>query len=65
MELQDASGRPLPGFTLEDSEEHYGDSVRQVVQWKKATDLASLSGRPIRARFVLRDGDLYGFKFGQ
>ena len=65
VELQDASGQPLPGFTLQDCDEHYGDSVRQVVQWKNAPDLASLSGRPIRARFVLRDGDLYGFQFGR
>ena len=53
VELQDASGQPLPGFTLQDCDEHYGDSVRQVVQWKKAPDLASFvrpsDPRPVRA----------------
>jgi len=63
IELQDADGKPLPGFTLADADELFGDSVNQTVTWKSQADVSSLVGTTIRARFVLRDADLFAFQF--
>ncbi len=64
VEIQDAVGRPLPGFTFADNAELYGDSLDQVVEWK-SPDVNSLAGKPIRLRFELRDADLYSFRFSE
>jgi hypothetical protein len=63
VEIQDASGKPIPGFTLEDCPEIFGDRIRQVVAWKQGNDLSKLAGKPVRLRFVLKDADLYAIQF--
>ena len=63
VELQDAGGRPLPGFSLGDCHEVVGDSLDYIVRWKNGHDLTPWQGRPIRLRFSLRDADLYSFRF--
>jgi hypothetical protein len=64
VEIQDAVGKPLAGFTLADNAELYGDSLDQTVQWK-SPDVSSLAGKPVRLRFELRDADLYSFHFAE
>ena len=64
VELQDLAGQPLAGFSREDCLEHYGDSTEQVIRWKSGTDVSTLAGKPIRIRFILKDGDLYSYRFG-
>ncbi|MHB0956365.1 MAG: hypothetical protein ACYC0X_08305 [Pirellulaceae bacterium] len=63
VELQDAEGQPLPGFTLADSLELYGDTVAREARWKNDPDLSAHAGRPVRLRFAMRDADLYSIKF--
>lgn len=63
VEIQDAKGRPVRGFNLEDSVELFGDTVDRAVMWKDNPNLAALAGKPVRLRFVLKDADLYSFKF--
>jgi hypothetical protein len=63
VEIQDADGKPLPGFTLDDSIELYGDTVARNAIWKDNPDLDALSGKPVRLRFVMKDADLYSIKF--
>ena len=63
VEIQDAAGNPLPGFSLGDSEELFGDSIDQSVWWKKSTDVSRLVGQKIRLRFVLHDADLFSLRF--
>lgn len=63
IEIQDDKAQPLPGFTLANCQELYGDTVAQVVSWKAGSDVRSLAGKPLRMRIVLRDADLYSFKF--
>lgn len=63
VEIQDHDGSPVPGFTLEDSDEIFGDAIDRVAHWTRGSDLSALSGRPIRLRFVLKDADLYAFQF--
>ena len=63
VEIQDADGKPLPGITLDDSIELYGDTVARNAIWKNNPDLSALAGKPVRLRFVMRDADLYSIKF--
>ena len=63
VEIQDADGKPIPGFTLADSIELYGDTVARNALWKDNPDLGALAGKPVRLRFVMKDADLYSIKF--
>jgi len=63
VEVQDADGRPIPGFALADSEELIGDEIERIVSWRGSPDLGSLRGKTICLRFVLRDADLYSLRF--
>jgi hypothetical protein len=65
VEIQDASGQPLPGFTLADSEPLFGDSLDRLVHWKNGAEVGALAGKPVRLRFVLEDADLYSLQFIQ
>jgi hypothetical protein len=62
-ELQDEAGKPIPGFTLDECDEAYGDDVDRAVTWKGNGNLAALAGKPVRLRFVLRDADLFAIQF--
>lgn len=64
VEIQDATGRAIPGFSLAESSEIFGDRIDDPVTWKGGADLAQLVGRPVRLRVVLKDADLYSFRFG-
>ena len=63
VELQAQSGRPIPGFTLADCPEIYGDQLEWVVAWKGGADVSRLAGTTVRLRFVLKDADLYSIRF--
>lgn len=65
VEIQDADGKPIPGFSLEDCAGIFGDEIDRVVEWKDGADVSSLSGRPVRLRFMLKDADLYALKFSE
>jgi hypothetical protein len=63
VEVQDAAGQPLPGYTLADCPELFGDGLDMVVRWRKGGDVRPLSGKTVRLRWVLQDADLYAFQF--
>lgn len=63
VEVQDAEGRPLPGYKREDCIEIIGDEIDRVVAWKQGTDLSKLAGQPIRLRFTLKEADLFALQF--
>jgi len=63
VEIQDSSGRILPGFGLQNCHVIFGDATDRQVKWKAKGDLKSLAGKPIRLRFVLREADIYAFRF--
>lgn len=65
VEIQDPSGTPIPGFSLDDAQEQIGNEIERVVSWKKGSDVSSLSGRPVRLRFALKDADLYAIQFAE
>ncbi|PYV07895.1 MAG: hypothetical protein DMG07_27310 [Acidobacteria bacterium] len=65
VEIQEATGAPIAGFSERDGEEVFGDHLERRVGWgpEHSGDLARLGGRTVRLRFVLRDADLYSFRF--
>ena len=63
VEIQDGSGQPLSGFSLAENELLFGDELDAVVKWKTGADLSSITGKSIRLRFVMKDADLFAFKF--
>jgi len=63
VELRDAKGTPIPGHTLRDCPEIFGDSLDQVVAWKGGSDVSALAGKPVRLRFVMKDADLFSIQF--
>ncbi len=65
VELQDADGNPIPGFTLDDCPTIIGDSIEHVVTWREGADVSEFAGRPVRLRFELRDADIYSYQFFQ
>ena len=64
VEFQDAAGCPLPGYELDRCPETFGDEIEGVVRWGEGQEpIGALAGRPVRLRFVLKDCDLYAFRF--
>jgi len=63
VEIQEPDGRPIPGYGLAEAEEIIGDEIARVVHWQSGVNIASLAGRPVRLRFVLKDADLYSLRF--
>ena len=70
LEIQDAQGNPLPGFSLEESPLIWGDEIEHTVRWErthaKATfdkPLARIVGKLVQLRFVMKDADLYSLRF--
>ncbi|MBS1872594.1 MAG: hypothetical protein JSU00_05225 [Acidobacteria bacterium] len=63
VEVQDAAGAPIPGLRLEDGRELIGDEISRICEWKSGADLGAEAGRPVRLRVVLKDADLYAYRF--
>ncbi len=65
VELQDAAGKPLPGFALADAVETIGNETDRVVRWKGGSDVSALAGKTVRLRFVMKDAKLFAFRFSK
>lgn len=63
FEIEDGNGKPLPGFTLKDSQPIIGNETARVVLWNGSGDLKSISSKSIRLRIYLKDADLYSIRF--
>lgn len=63
VEVRDEEGRPVPGYTLAEAVEFYGDGIEVPVRWRAGSELGALAGRPVRLRLVIRDADVYAFRF--
>ncbi len=62
--MKDISGKPIQGFTLEDMNPLYGDSVYENVYWNGGKDLSKISGCPVMLDFEMKDADIYSLHFG-
>lgn len=63
VEIRDAQGKPIPGFTQSDCEEIGGNFLDATVRWKGKSDLAALRGQPISLHIKARGAKLYAFHF--
>ena len=63
VEIQDAEGKPLPGYALADCPEMIGDEIDRLISWSRGSDVSKLAGKSIRLRFSLKDADLYSMRF--
>jgi hypothetical protein len=63
VEISDAGGRAIPGFTFEDSDDLKAGGTRVAVAWKRNPDLSSLAGRTVVLRFRFRNAKFYAFQF--
>ena len=63
-ELLDAeSGRPIPGFTSEESIPAVIDSIHEPLGWTNRADVSELAGKTVRIRFSIWQGELYAYWF--
>lgn len=65
IEVQDAGGKPIEGYALADCPDNFGDEIERVVRWKRNNDLSPLARQPIRLRLVVKDADVYSFRFAK
>jgi len=63
IEIQDATGHPLPGYSLDDAMDLFGDEIERTYAWRGSDDLTALAGQTLRLRVVLRDADLFSLRF--
>ncbi len=63
VELQDARGQPIPGFSMADNVEIIGNEINRTVRWHSGDDVSAWAGRPVRLRFAMKDADLYALQF--
>jgi hypothetical protein len=60
-EILDEMGRPFPDFLRSKCVPVRADSTKQAVEWAGASDLSSISGKPVKLRFYLKSGSFYSF----
>lgn len=63
VEIQDKDGHPISEFSLDECRTVIGNEIGRVVSWESGEDVSVLAGRPVRLRFVMKDADLYAFRF--
>ena len=63
VEIQDADGRIIPGYSLKECHEIIGDEIMRIVEWEGGSDLSMLIGKAVRLRFAIRDADVFSFQF--
>jgi hypothetical protein len=63
VEIQDAAGHPLPGFALADAVEQIGNEIERAVAWRAGEDVSALAGQTVRLRFVMKDAELFSWRF--
>lgn len=62
VEVQDADGQVVEGFSRKDCLiVKKTDKTKQLITWKKHSDVASLTGKTVRLKFYLDNADLYAF----
>lgn len=61
--FEDANGRAVPGFSVEDCITQIGNELDRKVTWKSGTDVSSLTGKPVKLRFSMKDADIFSFQF--
>ncbi len=63
VELQDANGKPIPGYELECCRPLIGNEIEYRVVWEESDSTHTLDGKSIRIRFELKDAELFSYQF--
>ena len=63
VELQDEAGDSIRGYSESDCGLIIGDEIERLVEWQGSPDLAVLAGQRTRLRVILKDANLYSFRF--
>jgi len=60
----DAAGKPIPGYSVDESVYINGDFINTEVEWlSKGTDVSPLAGKVVQLIFRLRGAKLYAMQF--
>jgi len=62
VEILDAAGNGLAGFTRVDALSFEGSSTYHLATWRDQPNLGALTGQAVRFRFYLRRAALYAFR---
>ncbi|MBL7737234.1 MAG: hypothetical protein JNL51_17380, partial [Chitinophagaceae bacterium] len=54
VEIQDAKGKALPGFSLDECSPVFGDTIDRTVSWNKGNDLSELEGKELRLLYEIK-----------
>ncbi len=63
VDLRNLDGTPISGYTLDECDLIYGDSIDRRVSWKGNKSVEALIGKPILVRMVMREADVYSMVF--
>jgi hypothetical protein len=63
VELQDAAGHPIPGFTLADSIEAIGNEIERATHWRQEPNLGALAGKVVKIKLAIKDADVFAIRF--
>lgn len=63
IEIQDAYGKPIPGFEMHESHRIIGNKIDGIASWSNGKDLSLLENEVIRLFVYMKDADLYSIKF--
>jgi hypothetical protein len=59
LELLEANGKPVAGFSEDDCAPIAGDSTAHAVHWKGSDAGATIAGRPVRLRLRAQNADVF------
>ena len=60
-EVLDEEGNVIPGLSVGDCNAISLDQTLTAVTWKDSNNLSAIAGKPVRFRFLLKNGSLYAF----
>ncbi|MCK9641163.1 MAG: hypothetical protein M0R39_14760 [Prolixibacteraceae bacterium] len=63
IEIQDENGKPIPGYTMEESQTLIGNEIERIVAWNGNRKVKELASKPVRLRIYMKDADLYSIRF--
>ena len=63
VEVLRPDGTVLPGYSVEECDLIYGDSLDRRVTWKGSADVSTLQGTPVIIKFYMKEADIYSLKF--
>ena len=62
VQVTDASGTPLPGYTFAECQPLSGDDTSWQPKWNNGKDMASLAGQVVRLEVLLNNSRLYAIR---